>query len=51
MGETELDKGARIIFLSQEGEIELDINPVEISFTKTEEDYKGVCKWVNQISY
>lgn len=44
MGETEVDKNARFIFVSEEGEIELDINPIEISFTKTDVDYKGECR-------
>ncbi len=37
MGDTELDKDARIILVSEEGEIELDLKPIEISFTKMEE--------------
>ena len=51
MGELELDKDAKMILLNEDGKIEVELNPIEISFTKSDEDYKGVNKWRNQILY
>lgn len=44
MGESEVNKDAKMIFVSDEGEVELELDPIEISFTKTDLNYEGECR-------